>query len=252
MKLAIALLSASLMVPAAAGAAEAQSRYNDARAMTYEECVRQQRNRQVAGALIGGILGAVVGAEIHDDRQDRARERRHVRHNSYRGHRGYRGQRGHRGRGHRGRHHRHHESGNDGAVVAGGALGAVAGAAIAGQSNCDRYFDRGYSRQSDYGYQQGGYDPYYDNRSNQNQDWRQSDRSGVRYENGRNDELIGSSSYDPYYDDRRAGSNDGYTQQRQARVYTAGGSCRWMNAGHSGQMYMCQGSDGVWRPSDQY
>ena len=250
MKLAIALLSASLMVPVLSEAASAQSRYSDARAVSYEDCVRQQRNRQVAGALIGGILGAVVGAEIHDDRQDRARERHYDRHRYYRGDRRWRDRRGYRGRGYR--HHRrhYHEDGNDGAVVAGGAVGAIAGAAIAGQGGCERYYrhssGHSHNRYPHHGYSQSGHDPYYGSHSGQ--DWRYSDRSDVYYGSSRDGALIGGTDYDPYYDDQRARAS----QPSHGRVYTASSGCRWMNAGASGQMYMCQGSDGVWRPADQY
>jgi len=256
MKLAIALLSASLMVPVLSDAASAQGRYSEARPMSYEDCVRQQRNRQVAGALIGGILGAVVGAEIHDDRQDRARERHYDRHRHYRGHRGWRDRRGYRGRGYRHHHRHYHEDGNDGAVVAGGAVGAIAGAAIAGQGGCERYFRLGSShdphRYDQRGYSQSRYDPYYGGHSSE--DWPSNDRSGVYYGSTRDGELIGGTDYDPYYDrsaphyDHRAP----VSQPRQGRVYTASSGCRWMNAGASGQMYMCQGSDGIWRPADQY
>ena len=254
MKLAAILLSASLLVPAAAGTAAAQSRHAAA-PQTYEDCVRQQRNRQVAGAVIGGILGAVVGAEIHDDRQDRAREhRRYGRHGHYRGGRHYRGRYG-RGR-HRGYRHRRHEDGNDGAVAAGGLLGAAAGAAVAGSARgCERfarggygYDDPGYGR--DYGYD----DRRSDGRGYSGADYGYSDGydsyDGRRYST---DTLAGAPN------DTYAYRDDGYDapapsrrSSAQARVYTAGGgsSCRWMSAGANGEVRMCQGSDGIWRPAD--
>ena len=258
MKLAAMLLSASLLVPVAAQTAAAQSRHAAA-PQTYEECVRQQRNRQVAGAVIGGILGAVVGAEIHDDRQDRKYEnRRYGRHGHYRGGRHYRG------RHYRGRHHHRlgygyrdprYEDGNDGAVAVGGLLGATAGAAVAGNARgCERFTRGGY------GYDDPGYDREYGYRGR-----RYDDRySGADY--GYSD------GYDPYDgrhystdtlagapNDAYAYRDDGYDapapsrrSSAQARVYTAGGgsSCRWMSAGANGEVRMCQGADGIWRPAD--
>lgn len=113
------------LAPAGAQSYAAQSRHYE-RAPTYEECVAAQRNRQVAGAVIGGVLGAVIGAELHDGSQDRARnDRRYRRDYRYRGHRHYRGHRGYRHRG-------YYEEGQGGAVVAGGAVGALAGAALGG------------------------------------------------------------------------------------------------------------------------
>ena len=259
MKLAAMLLSASLLVPVAAGTAAAQSRHAAA-PQSYEECVRQQRNRQVAGAVIGGILGAVVGAEIHDDRQDRAREqRRYGRYGHYRGGRHYRGRYGHRR--HRGYHHHRHEEGNDGAVAVGGLLGATAGAAVAGSARgCERFAGRGY------GYDDPGYGRDYGYDDRRYSDRRYSDRgySGADYGY--------SGGYDPYdgrgysTDTLAGGPDDDYAYRdygfdspapsrrsgASARVYTAGGgaSCRWMSAGAAGEVRMCQGADGIWRPAD--
>ncbi|MGX6647317.1 hypothetical protein ACWCOP_05175 [Maricaulaceae bacterium MS644] len=255
--------------PAEAQSYGAQSRYGN-QGPSYEQCIAQQRNRQIAGAVIGGVIGAVLGAEIHDGGQDRARNER-----GYRGHRGYRG-RDHGYRGHRGRGYQ--EEGNDGAVLAGAGLGAVAGAAVGGAgSGCDAYARRsggGYGAApghygSDVGYRGDAYgyaDPRYDDR---------------RYDSRRYD----TGGYDQYgYDDRRVddgyGYDDGYGRSSgellggpdyrpsdsgsygQAQVYTAGssqgsasapanGACRDMQS--SGRLvYMCQGTDGIWRPAQTY
>lgn len=258
MKLAAMLLSASLLVPVAAGTAAAQSRHSAA-PQSYEECVRQQRNRQVAGAVIGGILGAVVGAEIHDDRQDRAREhRRYGRYGRY-GH--YRSRYGHRR--HRGYRHHRHEEGNDGAVAVGGLLGATAGAAVAGSARgCERLARAGYGHDDpgygqDYGYDHRRYDErrYDDRRYDERYsgaDYGYSDGydayDGRRYSN---DTLAGGP--DAHYGyDQYADPAPSRTSSASARVYTAGGgaSCRWMSAGANGEVRMCQGADGIWRPAD--
>ncbi|GGE31187.1 hypothetical protein GCM10011367_01940 [Marinicauda pacifica] len=268
---ATALLGASALAPAMTPSAEAQS-YRAAPATTYEQCVQQQRQRQVAGAVIGGILGAVVGAELHDESQDRDRDR-------YRGHRGYDDRYGYSSRGYRhsgyrhdrrsrhDRYGRHDEAGNDGAVVAGGAVGALAGAAIA-SGNCDqlRYGQSGYG-QSD-PYRQTG--PVYD--QGYGQGYGQTYDQGYGDDYGYDDPYYGS---DPVYDDRYdnsrrystneellGGSGYGYSDQQPAqdsRRYSAGSqtistsgyqtaSCRYMSSAGR-EVYMCQGSDGMWRPA---
>ncbi len=253
-----AVTSAALLPLLAAGAQaqtySAQSQYGGApKSQSYEQCVREQRNRQVAGAVIGGILGAVVGAELHDDRQDRAREDRR-----YRDRYGYRDRhsRGHRG--YRDRHHRgrHREDGNDGAVVAGAGLGALAGAAVAGQANgCDRYRQQGYGyQQSGYGYDQRGYDQ--GSYSNQNQ---------YGYADDYAYEGPAQYSYDtPGYDGSYGQSSGqvlvgGEDYQLDNRNYAASsvvvasnastGPCRDMRSGNGAIVLMCQGGDGIWRPA---
>lgn len=252
-----ALAGASLLPILTAGATAqnygAQSQYGAApKSQSYEQCVREQRNRQVAGALIGGILGAVVGAELHDDQQDRAREDRRYRDRYGYRDRGYRRHRGHRGRHYRGRHH---EGGNDGAVVAGAGLGALAGAAVAGQSNgCDRYRQQGYGyQQSGYGYDQGSY-------SNQNQ---------YGYGDDYAFEGLAQYSYDTpgYGGSYGQGSTQssgqvlvgGEDYQLDNRNYSASsvvvgsnastGPCRDMRSGNGAIVLMCQGGDGIWRPA---
>ncbi len=251
-----AVASAALLPAVVSTGAQAQSYGAHAQhANSYEQCVREQRNRRVAGAVIGGILGAVVGAELHDDQQDRAREDRR-----YRDRYGYRRDRGYRRhRGHRGRHHRdyHHEDGNDGAVLAGAGLGAVAGAAVAGRGNtCDHLRGRGYSHsRQGYGYSQGSYDQggYYDNRSGGNQ---YVSNDGYYYE--------GPAQYS--YDTEGYGHSSssqvlvgGEDYRIDSRSYSASsvsvsspattGACRDMRSGNGAIVLMCQGTDGIWRPA---
>lgn len=253
-----ALAGLSIAALAAAAPAQAQTYGADSRyaqapsSQSYQDCIRQQRNRQVAGAVIGGLLGAVVGAELHDESQDRAREDRR-----------YRGDRHYRGRDRYGRHHRRgyrdtHAEGNDGAVVAGGAIGAVAGAAIAGRGECDRYAQTGYgygSAPGHYGYDQGygqprgGAEPIYDESGRPYRD------DAYAYEGGYGDQ-------DPYaYDQRSSGELlGGEDYRRDSRVYTAqsapeayrvaaDGPCREMRSGNGARVLMCQGADGIWRPA---
>lgn len=123
-----AIAAAALAAPLAlAPAAQAQQ--------TYAECISQQRNQQVAGAVIGGLLGAVVGAQIHNARESDRRDD-HYRNQHY-GHRGWDRHRGHgRYRGHRGRGYvePYQRRSNDGAVIAGAGLGALAGGAVSGRA----------------------------------------------------------------------------------------------------------------------
>lgn len=266
LSLTAALTSAALALPLLGAGAHAQtyttqSGYAPAN-QSYQACLQQQRNRQVAGAVIGGVLGAVIGAELHDDHQDRNRARGHRGHRDrgyrdrgYRDRYGYRDRRGYRGR--------HHEEGNDGAVLAGAGLGALAGAAVAGQATgCEHLRQTGYGATGgyapDYGYAdpaygqptyQGGYggyggydgydpayDPGYANRS-----------SG--------DVLLGGQDYDP-----RSGAYSAPAPSAPpARTYTAGATsvapasaCRNMQSGNGAVTWMCQGQDGVWRPANSY
>ncbi|MEQ8405450.1 MAG: hypothetical protein RKE49_10150 [Oceanicaulis sp.] len=249
------------LAPAEAQTYGAQSRHQGAQ--TYEQCVAAQRNRQVAGAVIGGVLGAVLGAELHDDAQDRAREdRRYRRDHRYRGHRGYRGReyrRGHRGYRHRG----YREEGNDGAVVAGAGVGALAGAALggAGRDDCARHArrtgrgygaaPRHYGSEAGYRGDEYGYDRRYDDRGYTYDERGYGDGYGYDDGYGRSSgELLGGP-------DAR-----GYDARRDAQVYTAGsaqgaatarntGACRDMQS--AGRLvYMCQGADGIWRPAETY
>ena len=261
------LVGASLLTPLAASAAQAQNGV-----MTYERCMQERQNRQVAGALVGGLLGAVVGAEIHDDNQDKERERwerRRDRHDRYDRRRDRRDRydrydrdydrydrrrdrrdrydrydrdydrydrRRHRDYDRRRRHRDRHwdEEGNDGAVIAGGAVGALAGAAIASAGDCEQY-----RRGSSTTYSQ----PYPT----------QSNSGGGYYDNQFNNQNQGHQDYS--YDNELAGA-PGSSSQGSSRAYSASssgpastGNCRYMSAGAGRQTYMCQGTDGVWRPN---
>lgn len=256
------LVGATVLTPMAASASQAQS-YNSrsSQPMTYEQCIEQQQGRQVAGALIGGLLGAVVGAEIHDDQQDRDRERydrRRDRHRDYDRHRRHdrydrydrRDRYDRHDRHHRRRHHddrRWKEDGNDGAVLAGGAVGALAGAAIAGSGDCEQYRYNSNSSYNNGGYN-SGYDSQYDN-SGYNSGY----SSGSGYD-AYESQSQSSSGYERYNSDELAGAPG--SSNRQTRTYSTSssqpantGNCRMMSAGAGRQTYMCQGTDGVWRPS---
>lgn len=258
-----ALTGAALLLPLAASGAQAQSyRTYSAQsqvqsAPTYESCMAAQRNRQVAGAVIGGVLGAVVGAEIHDDRQDRDRERHYRGRDRHRDHYGRGSRRGdrydRRGRG------RYEEDGNDGAVLAGAGLGALAGAAVAGRSNgCEHLRNSGYGYSSN-GYGNSGYDTGY-GYSGQGYDDGYG-QQGYSYPSTSSGELLGGESYgydepaQPYQDQPyQPQSQTGY----ESRSYTASASapranaCRNMQSGNGAVTWMCQGADGVWRPANTY
>lgn len=251
-----ALVSLAAVSAAALGASGASAQHYSAQSygyqtssMTYEQCVRQQQNRQVAGAVVGGLLGAVVGAQVHN-----ATEPRHSAPPPRYGHRGgYHGgyHRGHHG-GYHGGYHQPQSShrSNSGAVIAGGAIGALAGAAVTGNTDCNRYprqrggyggyQHQGYGHQQVYSRQGYGYDGYgYDGFAGQHQ--------GYGYDGyaGGSGGLLG-------------GEDHVYAPPSQARVTVAGGGyyapqgggdCRYMAAGNGAQVLMCQGGDGVWRPA---
>jgi hypothetical protein len=222
---------------AAPAAAQSQHQYR-----SYEECVEDRQGRQVAGAIIGGLLGAAIGNEVADDRNDR--NRHHYGHRGYRGH-GYRGHR-------RGHHRRHHDDSNDTEVIVGLGLGAVVGAGIAGGEDCDELFRRqGYGQ---YGHNQYGYDQY-------GQQGYANQQQGYGYPpQGYGDPQLAGGGYqnDPY------SGQQGYGQQgyNQGGAYNASGQwdCEWRStrvaSGYGSvtteQVYMCQGADGIWRPADAY
>ncbi len=116
--------------------AQAASAYGQQRAN--ERCRDAQDDQKLAGALVGGVLGAVAGGLIvENNTDDEYRYARHGRDYGRRGHRGYRGYRRH------GRHggYRYKDS-NDGEVAAGAILGAVVGGLAGSQLakstvNCD-------------------------------------------------------------------------------------------------------------------
>ncbi|AZU03965.1 hypothetical protein X907_1432 [Glycocaulis alkaliphilus] len=215
-----AIVAAALAAPLAlAPAAQAQQ--------TYAECISQQRNQQVTGAVVGGLLGAVLGAQIHNSNES-ARRDRHYQNQAHNN----RGWRGHRGRGYVEPYNRRS---NDGAVIAGAGLGALAGGAMGSVgSNCDHLpggprpqagYQQPHYGQQQYGYSQQGYDPYYDNYGYQD-----------------NSQLAGGPGYDPY-SYQPQGTQPHYPAQQvnqNCRQVQITGRYEWV----------CQGPDGVWRPSN--
>tara|TARA_R110002096_G_scaffold72077_7_gene171996 strand:- start:412 stop:1140 length:729 start_codon:yes stop_codon:yes gene_type:complete len=231
----LAAASTMILVPAA----QAQHSYGA------QDCESQRQGRQVAGALVGAILGGVIGAQIEDSVDDR---------DNHRGGRYGRGRHG------GGRYNRGRDRGNenDVAVVAGAGIGALVGAGVAGGNPCGPQ----YNPNQDSGYYG---DPY------------QGKPSGY------DDAYYGEDSYayDDGYNDAYAYQNDGYAQDYgsnslagapeshvytqpnytgDARVYSANSvsaNCRYMQSrvqNSYGQVttndvYMCQGSDGIWRPA---
>ncbi|MCC5996602.1 MAG: hypothetical protein JJU18_09575 [Oceanicaulis sp.] len=252
-----ALSAAAFTAPgASAQHYSAQSHY--APQMTYEQCVRQQQNRQVTGTIVGGLLGAVAGAQIHNATKPR--------NTAPPPRRGYRG--GYRG----GRHHHNQPSNqsNAGAVIAGGAVGALAGAAITGNTNCNQFpreravyghagapYQGGYQQQG-YGHQpyhQGGYQQqsYGHQQTYSQQSYGYDGYAGNDYGYGYDGYAGGHSS-----GGLLGGEDYGYQPQSQARIQTAGSgyapaygsNCRYMGAGNGAQVLMCEGMDGVWRPAN--
>jgi uncharacterized protein YcfJ len=248
-----AFAGAAMLFPAESAQAQtygAQSAYGH-QSMTYEQCIRQQQNRQVTGAVVGGVLGAVIGAQVHNSTRSRSHS------SNYRGHSHHRH--------YRGGHHnpRHHSSSrrssNAGAVIAGAGLGALAGASVSNSSShgCDRY-PRAHSAQhhggyNSYGSQAGyGYDQGYDG-------------AGYYQDNS----YSYGSSRAGQYEDNSYGYDDGYASQgvllggnghgRHGNTYStrsatpaAAGACRYMSASNGARAYMCQGTDGIWRPAESY
>jgi hypothetical protein len=224
--IATALLSVSafaLVAPAASAQSERQYQ-------SYQECEEAREGRQVTGAIIGGILGAIIGNEIADDSNN---NRHGASHRRGRGH-GY------------GRHHRrryeHRDRGNAEEVgtIAGAGVGAVIGAGVAGGGECDQYR----ARQNDPRYLDKP--PAYDQQGYQQQG---SYTDSYYVEDGQgystsNVDLVGGNS-------------------STSRTYNASSSdwnCEWTNSSRQDsygqitteQVYMCEGSDGIWRPYDTY
>ena len=253
----LAAASAAVLTPAAT-----------AQAQTYrsvQECEAARQNRQVAGAVIGAIIGGVIAAQVEDDIDDR--DNRHWRGRG-RGHNDYYG----RGRGHndyygRGRG-RGYDRGNenDVAVAAGAGIGGLLGYGVASGQPCGPVYRD--DRNANYGgYDNGG---YYDNRA---YDDGRYDNTGYYDDQGRyyedNRYTTGSGGYtgdQRYYNsgsNSLAGAPDSYVYSQpsaDARVYTATSNtaCRWMETRRADgygsvttqSVYMCQGSDGIWRPAN--
>jgi hypothetical protein len=224
-RLTIALITATASTALIAPGAMAQSQ-------DYRTCVEEREDRQVAGAIIGGLLGAVIGNELADDSNNN-RAGRH--------HRG-------RGRGHhrRGRHHRDRGNAEEVGTIAGLGVGALIGAGIASGEECDRYANRHYPGKPP----APGYDDSYYADPNYRDDGSRyaSDQYGYDdgYGSGSSTDLIG-----------------GRTAPGDARLYRVSSgdwNCDWTSTRRLDeygqvsmeQVYMCQGSDGIWRPSEAY
>ena len=247
----LAAASAAVLLPAATAQAQSQT-YR-----SVQECEAARQNRQVAGAVIGAILGGVIAAQIEDDVDDRDnrnwRGRGHGRNNYYNRGRG-------RGRG----YDRGNE--NDVAVAAGAGIGGLLGYGVASGQPCGAIYSN--DRNANYGgYDNGG---YYDNRAYNDNSYNNTgyyDDQGRYYEDDRY-----TTSSDAYAGDQRyygsdsttlAGAPDGYVYSQpsaDARVYsaTSNTACRWMETRRADgygavtthSVYMCQGSDGIWRPAN--
>lgn len=258
-----ALLAATALTITLPVAAEAQSYSARSQGGSYQDCEASRQNRQVAGALIGGILGAVIGNELADDSNNNRHGRpdrwdRRARWDDHRRHGG-----GYYGR--RDRRYQHRDRGNAEEVgtIAGAGVGALIGAGIAGGDDCGntRYSRGGYAGKPD-GYY--GNDGYYDD-SRYYEDDRYYDGANAGYAD------------DPYYDDGYGGDTYGSSGQllggpdrgEPARTYSAAsgyttasatGNCQWSQTRRMGEygqavtdrVWMCQGADGIWRPADTY
>jgi len=222
----LSVTAMAMIVPAAS----AQSRNQP---QTYQGCVEDREGRQVAGAIIGGLLGAVIGNELADDSNNN-------RHGMQRWER----RRGHHGR----RAYQHRDRGNAEEVgtIAGAGVGALIGAGVAGGDECDRYRNGAYNGYPDKPSVSEYQDSRYGNSYGNNADYGYQDN----YNQGSSVELAGS-RYD----------------NGQARTYNATSSsssfewnCQWMSMRSQSefgqtvtdQTYMCEGADGIWRPYEDY
>lgn len=226
-----------------------------AQAQNYQDCESERQGRQVAGAIIGGILGAVIGNELADD----SNNNRHGRDRHYG--RGGRGGHGSWGRGHRGARYQHRDRGNAEEVgtIAGAGVGALIGAGIAGGDDCA---NQGRVNQPYYGgkpgatYDNTGYgnDPYYNDQYQADYDDSAyyDDGYGQAYNHGSSGELLGGAD--------RAEPARVYNTASSYPANSATGSCHWSQTRRmneygqtvTDQVYMCQGTDGIWRPADTY
>jgi hypothetical protein len=231
-KISAAVLAAAAIPFALGTEAEAQQRAPQ----TYEECISQRQSQQITGAVIGGLAGAVLGAQLHN-RSEQVRRNDH-----YANQRGWsRGGRGwDRGRGYRGRDTYQRRS-NAGSVTAGAGLGAVGGA-ILGSAGPDC---NSLPRQGAYGYSQHSNAQYGQGYAHPNTYQVQSQDYGYQGDSyGYEEPYYGDQGYDPYYDeygysDQLAGGPGGYDPYQdqgyaaQSYGYSApqavGGNCRFVD-----------------------
>lgn len=223
-----------------------------ASAQSYERCEQERQNRQVTGAIIGGLLGAVVGNELADDDDDRHYHRRHHRYDRY-----DRYDRRH-DRHHRRHHrrHRHHDDDNDEAVatLAGAGVGALIGAGIAGGEDCNTY--RNDRRYDDRQYQRSGHNDRY----GYNQPYRTNNNSySDSYDSYSSGELLGgrpsaqSRTYEARsYQEPAYGAQTYQASQSWRCEYRTSPQYNERNELRYVEVRMCQGADGIWRPSDGY
>lgn len=233
------LLSATAAV-VLSPAALAQQHYQ-----SQADCEADRQGRQVAGAIFGAILGGVVGAQIENSIDDR---------DEYRG-RHYRGGRGY-GRGRHGRYRRHYENRNenDVAVAAGAGLGALVGAGVAGGDPCapDYRHDNGY-----YGDDRYRDDRYSNNDYRYNDDYRDAGYSDGAYRSREEYEASRNRETHSYGSEGLAGAPRSDTARVYQAVAPATNDCRWMQTRRQdgygnitvNDVYMCRGTDGVWRPA---
>lgn len=141
-------------------------------------CLRQKKDDKMAGAVVGAIAGGLIGVAIGGELEPG---------NGYHRSRGHRGHRGYGYRGHRRGYY--HSPGDDGAEIAGGLIGALAGAAIgselaSGSTDCARTYSTGtyYHGSRNYGTYSG--DVYAPTRSPTGPAWENPQRqqsSGAPY-----------------------------------------------------------------------
>ncbi|MCW5725246.1 MAG: hypothetical protein KIS81_09855 [Maricaulaceae bacterium] len=240
----LAAASAFVIAPAAqaqqygyAAQPQAQGYYSQA------ECERARQANQTAGVLIGALAGAVVGAQIHNAGRDRNPRYYQTR------------------RGHWRQAPPPPRSSNAGAVIAGGAVGALAGGALGGGDPCPPqhmgHSQAGYGHApAPYGdqrhYQSGGpaygHDPYY----------AQGQQYGHAQQPYRAGELAGGPGYDYDYGQDRD-YDPQYGQQQAGYGYQAAAAqCRWSETQRADSygristnpVYVCQGADGIWRQAE--
>jgi hypothetical protein len=256
-KISAAALAAAA-VPFALGAeAEAQNRAPQ----TYEECISQRQSQQLTGAVIGGLAGAVLGAQLHNRSEQVRRNDQQANQRWNRGGRGW-----DRGRGYRGRDTYQRRS-NAGSVTAGAGLGAVGGALLGSAGpDCNSLPRRGaygYSQHSNAQYNQGYAQPYSHQVQSQDYGW-QGDSYGYQepyyadqgydpyhdeygYDQGYSDQLAGGpGGYDPYQNQGYAAQSYGYPAPQMVS-----GNCRFIDTAGRRQQ-VCQSADGIWRPAGQH
>lgn len=210
-------------------------------------CERQKNDDRLAGAVIGGLAGAVIGVAIADGNDDN-----YHRHRGYRGYRGYRGHRGYRGY----RGHRHRGHGGDTDEILGGVVGGVIGAAIgsevaAGSTKCRTTQTYEYSS-----------DPYAPTRSPTGPQWEPPQQAPTRVYSTTTQptrtvttRTVSTQPHDHHgHDDLYGGPTETRTTTGPRRVYSQTPECttvqretRLPDGGVVREpVEVCKGSDGRW------